>query len=261
MKTTDKRKAFVNEDGKELDGFLSVFPICKQQRDKEGKYSILGTGFFITMYGLFVTAKHVLADVLDEKGNQTENVGMIQFIGDKKCIFRPIAKGVLHSTSDIAVGVLADARNKDTGEQVKNPVLKLTLSSPQRGQEVSTFGFPNTEFIKNEEVRQILIKESWHHGLYEQFVPDASEEGSKKIKGPCYRVKMELPGAASGAPVAGPDGNIFGVASTNWGNDLTYVARINEILNLKIQEFQLDCFDKDEFLIRDIVDLKHIVVE
>ncbi len=55
------------DDDDDDDPKKAIFPILKHEEN--GNIKFLGTGFFVTRLGFFVSAKHVFEDVLDIKGN------------------------------------------------------------------------------------------------------------------------------------------------------------------------------------------------
>ena len=84
----------VDGDGNVIEPNKAIFPIIKE--NSHGDFYLIGTGFFITNSGIFVTAKHVLLDVIDKNGEQTHPIFLIQFLGDGY-IKRPILRCTLHS--------------------------------------------------------------------------------------------------------------------------------------------------------------------
>src|ERR1035437_3843089 len=59
-------QAIRTKEGNEADPSYSIFPIVRY--DVKGNMHLLGTGFFITSTGLFVTARHVLKAPFDSEG-------------------------------------------------------------------------------------------------------------------------------------------------------------------------------------------------
>ena len=80
-------------DGKEISATTGVVPILVEL-DK-GKLQVIGTGFYITRYGLLLTARHVMTALSQEP------IGDIRInVGDK---LSDIAKIVLGSETPIGV--------------------------------------------------------------------------------------------------------------------------------------------------------------
>jgi len=254
---TPQYPVIINSAGHEKPGHHTIFPICKQLPTSE--IEVVGTGFFITHNGIFITADHVLEDVIDFRRNQIAHVFLFQFSTDGKYILRPLLRKSGHGVSDIAVGCAAPMKSDSTGESLENDMLSLTLNSPQRGELSSVFAYPHTKIQrKDNEKYDLFFKPSRHNGHYEEFVPDASKV-SGKLKGPCFRISVELPGATSGGPVFGPNGRVYGIVSTNYdGTDISLVTRIQEILKIQLEDISIPGFERKEFLIEELVSFGYI---
>ncbi len=86
---------FISQDGtgKPVDPHTCIFPILKEVTPT--KMQLVGTGFFITMLGHFVTAKHVIQDVIDSRtGQQTAFIHALHFVEDAKVLVRHITSTV-----------------------------------------------------------------------------------------------------------------------------------------------------------------------
>src|ERR1700688_2754778 len=83
----------------------------------------IGTGFFVSTHGLFVTAKHVLAEVIDEAGIPTGGLSVFQLFDGDRYVYRPISRFTTNSVSDVAIGFLAPMSQRATGEHFQNDVL------------------------------------------------------------------------------------------------------------------------------------------
>ena len=75
---------FRTDKGEPADPGHAIFPIVKYV---DGKMHLIGTGFFITTHGIFVTAKHVLMDPFDRDGRERYPIG------------------IFHPAADVTVGV------------------------------------------------------------------------------------------------------------------------------------------------------------
>lgn len=125
-------------DGAPIQPNCGIFPIVRY--DKENRIHLLGTGFFITMNGLFVTAKHVLKDPLDPQGNQLYPISIIQFLPEGGFLQRPIPRCTFHKRADIAVGVAAPMHRN--GNPLTNHVLTLNREPPPLGTKIVTCAYP-----------------------------------------------------------------------------------------------------------------------
>jgi hypothetical protein len=103
---------FRKNDGQEADGALAIFPIVKKI---DGLFKLVGTAFFISNTGLFVTAKHVMEDVLDKDMRLKCPIYGLQLLENNKYFIRQILRYSFNTKSDIVVGVLRALTHKKTG--------------------------------------------------------------------------------------------------------------------------------------------------
>jgi len=218
---------FLDLDGTDTRGHQVIFPILKQV--KGDSLELIGTGFFICSAGLFASAKHVLRDCFDEKGNQKYPVCLLHFLPNNQYLFRHILWCSSHPTADVAIGLAAPS-----AEVESNGVLMLTTSSPTMGETVVTYAYPRTE-IKQVGTLEILnFKPAFYEGRVVDFFPKGRDHCL--LPGPCYQTSMVIDGGASGGPVVGESGRVFALNSTGWDGvpDISFVSRIEEIFQLGI---------------------------
>lgn len=247
---------FRSLDEKKLQGHEVVFPIVKHVG---GKIELIGTGFFICNIGVFVTAKHVLMDVLDDDGNQVHPIAGIQFFGDNKYIIRPVLRCTSNTESDISVGVLAPANHKVTGQPLKNPVLVLTTKPPYIGSDIATFAYPESKLSNlQESIQRLQFQTNAYSGKLEEYHPEGRD--SVLLPFPCYRGSMHILSGASGGPVWNEQRRVFGVICTGFdGTDIGYFARIDEIIPLWVNDVNLDGVTIEKVSVKELVNRKQIV--
>ena len=89
----------VDESGAAIEPHMSIFPILKEIGDNETR--LVGTGFFITMLGHFVTAKHVIQDVIDQSnGSQIAYLHALHFVESSQVLVRNITRVCFHNDSE-----------------------------------------------------------------------------------------------------------------------------------------------------------------
>src|SRR5688572_910708 len=76
--------------GKPIEARSGVFPILLELRP--GTLKVVGTAFYITRYGLFLTAAHVLLDVFDEKKRERGAMFALHLMEDGKLNLRGVVK-------------------------------------------------------------------------------------------------------------------------------------------------------------------------
>jgi trypsin-like peptidase len=208
-----------------------VFPIIRQDFDS-GEFRLIGTGFFITDNGLFVSAKHVLLDVVDGRGTQTAAIGLVQFLPGDSYMLRPILRCVSHETADVTVGIVAPLTHNATGAPFKNKILTLTEERPAIGAQVATYAYPRT-VSQGTRPQQLHFHADYFSGRIEEYFAHGRDRAL--LPAPCFQTSMYIHGGASGGPVFGNSGRVFGVNSTGFDDtDCSFVSRITDILTLKV---------------------------
>lgn len=214
-----------------------IFPILKEIIKEEWEF--IGTGFFIIKHGVFVSAKHVFMDVIDENKHQKYPIFILQKLPDKKVIKRYIIQCSTHESSDIGIGVLGQLNVDSTGELLENKIVTLTTIPPKIGETIVTYAFPRYKKKKVDDGFEYLFMPDFYDGKLEEYYINGRD--SSNLPAPCYRTTINIHGGASGGPVFSPAGHVFGVNSTSFSlaPDISFVSRINEILSLRLNNVLL----------------------
>lgn len=245
-------------NGELVDPTQAIFAIFKQTRD--GSLQMLGTGFFITTLGIFVTAKHVFMDVIDKRGNATAPLAILQIIKDNTFYMRPVQSCVTHANADVAVGVAAHMSHKVTGEPLFNKVLTLSLTYPHIGETIFTYAYPGTTVVQSEK-KEIHISPRFYDGQVVEYFPKGRDR--TMLPFPCYQTSIYLHGGASGGPVFGENGKVIGVNSTGYegDSDISFISRIQDIYDLSLRNVQMPEEESPRsILVRELVPMGHIAV-
>jgi hypothetical protein len=244
-------------EGSPAEPSQAIFPIVRY--DPQSHMHLLGTGFFITPTGLFVTARHVLLDAFDSLGIQRYPIGIVQFLPEGIYIQRPILRSTTHRTADVAVGVAAPmTRNRD-GQPLTNLVLTLTFEPPDVGARIVTFAYPKHSNQIANGTQTFKLEPTWYDGDIKEYY--ATGRDRVLLPAPCYRTSIIIHGGASGGPVFSRSGWVFGVNSTGVdGTDISFVSRINEIFNLTIEDVVMGSAPPRSVPISEIIRAGHISV-
>ncbi len=88
-----------------------------------------------------------------------------------------------------------------------------------------------------------------------EYLPEGRDR--VMLPGPCYRSDMVIHHGASGGPVAGPSGSVFGVNVTGFdGTDDSYISRIDELLSLEI-----DLGEGERITIQELADQGAVTID
>ena len=239
---------FEDETGTPIVGGAAIIPLLELIEDRE--YRRIGTGFFITSSGVFATAKHVLLSA-HERGRPTFTW---QFIPPNQWHIRPILQFSYHDTADVAIGVSCPSIHEETGEPLIDVRVRLTQRLHTPGDLVATFAYPSTIIQATEEGQILSFNPEFYEGRIVEYLPNGRDR--VMLPGPCYRTDMVIHHGASGGPVSGPSGKVFGINSTGFdGTDDFYVSRIDELLSLEITTGESDRINIQQLVDKGVVTL------
>lgn len=249
-----------NLDGNFGDPASIIFPILHEVAP--GELRIEGTGFWITVYGLFVTARHVLEEVY-EKGN---GAYALHWSNENKehVYLRKINKFTYSNDHDICVGFAENYVTKNPNSPLLNPVVKLSTRILSRESQIFTYSYPENEHWTKDQPR---IKVSESNGLIsdvcslgDQPYPYGSAGRSRYIS------NLITPGGASGGPVIDHTGAVVAVNSKSMEFDGEYISTAVPLRHILDIQLQLDLGpSKPErngyFTIQQLISLGDIICE
>jgi hypothetical protein len=232
-----------------------VFPIIRL--DEEGHYYLLGTGFFISTNGLFVTARHVLTAPF-ENGKERFAIGLIHFTPEEYFI-RPILRFAPHANSDVAVGVAAPMIHNVNGSSLRNQVFTLDSEIPSCNTRVATYAYPKYTNEILDGTQHINFVPSFYDGDLIEYYPNGRD---KMLPGRCFHTSMRIHSGASGGPVFSSNGHVFGINSTGYdGTDISFVSSISDIFDLSIDNIQFDNNAPRSATVRELAKIGYVLVK
>jgi hypothetical protein len=197
-----------------------TFPLLTH--DDQGIWSLVGTGFYISEDGLFVTARHVMEHVLRD-GRQVAPLVILHawsssgLFVTSAILFRPISQCWLSDQADLALGVAATATNNQTGEVLRHWCWPLSWSMPAVGTPIGTYAFPR--HTVSGDGREFVFQPE----LYPGYVLHAADfRDSSMITFPYLEVDCRIHGSASGGPIVQNGGRVVGANCTEWPDNLDH---------------------------------------
>jgi hypothetical protein len=113
----------VTRDGTEIEPSAGIVPIMKEV--EEDRYAVIGTGFYITRYGLFMTAAHVLSELVNWKEQKIAR--------SRSFVCHPAGDNEVHLRRIVAITI---SNSVDLGSEaltrLESLVLKLVLQHQGR---------------------------------------------------------------------------------------------------------------------------------
>ncbi len=245
-------------DGNTTNPGEAVFPIVKQVGEN---FESVGTAFFISTEGVFVTAWHVLQDVLDADGRQTRPIGAVQFLPNNEYLVRSVIRCAPHAHSDLAIGVLARAQENETAESLKNKILTLTREVPHIDSEIVTYAYPEAEVLREGKKLSMHFRPNYYPGKFEEHYPEG--RGRHKSTFPCYQGTVRLESGSSGGPVLDEQGRVFGVNCSSMLDPPTaFFARVEELLELWVSNVKLSPAENSrDISIHELAQKGHIIFD
>jgi hypothetical protein len=240
--------------GTPIEPHTSIFPILKTTGLDEARF--IGTGFFITMLGHFVTARHVIHDVIDERtGMPTASLHALHFVESSQMLVRNITRVCLHPTSDLAVGKMDYHMITETGAMLTNRVPRFTTEIPRVGSTVGTFAYPESDRLFRRGGGDRFVA-----GFYKGEMVDHSDKARDRnlVAWPHFTTSISLKGGSSGGPVFDESGRVFGINCVGGLPGISYMARVRELLSLSVPEWP-GAPDLQDFSVQDLAKAGHII--
>ena len=209
----------LGEDGPLPNPVGHTFPLVTH--DADGKWGLVGTGFYVNDSGFFVTARHVIEQVCRE-GRQIAPLLIVHLhsqsglFGASECHFRPIGQCWISDTADVVFGAAATATNNVTGEVLKNWTWTLSFGVPAGRSLVHTYAFPNHLVV--EDGRRIRFAPHVYSG---GVLSSGDFRDRVMVPFPYIEVDFRIHGAASGGPIISAS-HVVGINCTEWPENLDH---------------------------------------
>lgn len=213
-----------------------VVPVLKEVGHKQLK--VVGTAFFLTRYGLFATAGHVLEELVD-RNSRTVLRGYVLQDDSEQCFIRRIVGASLSNTADIGIGQADNRVGLAAPHGPPNLRAPLSFSRPQPGQSLVSFAYPENAVLdfRNDSDAPCL-RGDFIEGVFRAQVDSSARPF---LPYPHYETSLEIRSGASGCPVfAG--GRVVGIACRGWdfrggeyeGDDLSSILPATQLLPLEV---------------------------
>jgi hypothetical protein len=246
----------VDGNGATVEPHTSIFPILKETEPNQSR--LVGTGFFITMLGHFVTAKHVIQDVIHQiTGTQIGYLHALHFVESSQVLVRNITRVCFHNHSDIAVGKMDYHIVNETGKPLTNRIPRFTTEIPRIGSAVGTYAYPESDRVFCQGGGGKFVA-NYYPG--EMLAHSDIARDRNLVAWPHFMTSISLKGGSSGGPVFDDLGRVFGINCVGGIEGISYMARVCELLSLTVPEFP-GALDGQEFTVLDLVRRGQIIFD
>lgn len=242
--------------GNSADPNEAIFPILAQEQDKS--LSLVGTGFFISRDGIFITASHVLREAESESKKPGKPLVGLHFIGGSRYQIRQISFGFPAQNSDVCVGCFREMRNS-RNQKLLNKVLQLSRTNPTVGETIFTYAYPRT--VVQKDLRQVHINTNFYQGTITEEYPNGRD--TILLPSKCYQTNMKIHGGASGGPVFNSAGYVVGINSTGYEgfDDISFISSIDDTLDIVLTNIRLGNSQNDSSIsIKELIKHGHIIL-
>jgi hypothetical protein len=260
--------------GRPISPATGIFPILLEL--ELGVLKVVGTAFYITRYGLFLSAAHVMFDAFDKNNKQRGRLFGLHAANDYKYNLRPVLRFDSNYNADIALGELDNFKNEHPENPLENKIGILQKRRPVRGDFLSTYAYPDNEpfdFRDRDVSRPRPLHADYYSGHYRRFLKDGEYHAGH------FEMSIRIGNGASGGPVFHADGGICGIAARGWdllhedfGDDQSsYAVPIAECMGLGLSDLLVpdhwwerrqmpsDVASR-KFTVQDLVGMGHVLV-
>ena len=197
-------------DGKPIHPAEGSFPIL--HRLGPSRLAIVGTGFWISRYGLFLTARHVVDELIEKDGELTRAYAF-HWTQEGKIHLRVIRSVTRLHAADLAIGQADNYVDKFPNAPLPNRRTKLTTSVPPIGSKVVTFAYPENEVLEFSRDEPPVIRGDRFEGV---LLRNVTKSDHPFIPYPYLETSIEVRSGASGGPVFDDRGRVVGVNCRGW---------------------------------------------
>jgi hypothetical protein len=228
-------------DGRPVHPGTGVVPILKEL--EPGRLAVIGTGFYITRYGLFLTAGHVLEDLVDWEARTVGAAYVWRLDGDDGLYLRKVLRVSLLQTADVAIGQADNYVEQYPERALQNLRVRLTTQIPVPGTRLVTYAYPENAVLDFRGSAPTIVAD-YFDGELLRYV---EQSDNPLLPYPHFETTIEIRSGASGGPVSDTRGRVIGVNCRGWdfrggeheGDNLSSIVPIGAVLPLVVEIAQL----------------------
>ncbi|WP_205944714.1 S1 family peptidase [Pelagibius litoralis] len=198
-------------DGKIISATTGVVPILREL--EPGKLQVIGTGFYVTRYGLFLTARHVFDHIVKSDSPGRHSLRILHDTGNALHI-RPVTRISYSHYADVALAEADNFISQFPEQPLRNLRPILTLRHPVPGSNLVVFAYPRNALL-DFTVDKSSCVEMFADRFEGQFecIREPGKYDAHQVE--AYQTTVPIEGGASGAPAFDSEGRIVGVVQSS----------------------------------------------
>ncbi|KXJ57525.1 MAG: hypothetical protein AXW12_06285 [Thalassospira sp. Nap_22] len=243
--------AFVESNGDTTTTPKGIVPLAMVN---DGELSVIGTAFYISRYGILVTARHCI-DEINSYG-QVDGVVIFHWLDSKKYALRPIVKAWSSHHADVAVLLALPMQKKENANPLPTDTVQVSIQRPPPGTEIVTYAFPNTKksSLPNKGTK-FAFSATHIEGRILDYFPSGRDK--RMITWPVYRTDLQIQSGASGGPVFSEQGSVFAVNTSSIENNdeeqpISYITPIDYILDASFDDLKLPGYAQTTWTMKEL---------
>lgn len=229
-------------DGAPISATEGVVPILHEL--EKGKLQVIGTGFYITRYGLFLSARHVFDHIIESKKPSEHSLRIFHHTG-KEVHIRAVKRFAYSHHADIALGEANNFLAKYPDNPLINLRARLTLQPPKKASKLVTFAYPRNKLLDfSSKDDPVEIFADRFEGNFD-CIREPGKYDEHQIE--AYQTTVPIEGGASGAPVFDEEGRVTAIACSSLefeggehdGGTVSFLTPIRHCLDLGLNNLLL----------------------
>lgn len=232
---------FAFSGGKPVHPAKGSFPILHPKGNR--RLAVVGTGFWITSYGLFVTAAHVVDEFIAD--DRLTTAFALHLASETTIHLRKITCVARLNAVDLAICQANNYLEKYPNDPLMNLRVRLTTTAPKVGSKLVTYAYPqNGTLDLSDSNDPPELRGDRFEG---KFLREVESSERPFIPYPHFETSIEVKSGASGGPVFDDQGRVVGVNCRGWdfagsefeGENLSSIVPIAEAMQAEIMLNQL----------------------
>lgn len=219
-------------DGNTISPASGVVPILLSVDELQLK--VVGTGFFLTRYGAFASAGHVLNELVNSQSGRLKQCFVLQHNDVDRFYIRQIIGISVSNVADVGMG---QVQNDDGANNRRCPI---SFICPDVDETLKTYAFPENAIMDfRDSSATPRLRGDFFSG---QFLTKNDRSARPFIPYDHYETTIDIRGGASGCPIFNSNRRAVALACRGWdfrggeheGENLSSIVPLTQLLTLEL---------------------------